>query len=61
MISTNANKHILYHHSEELGGYFPATYTRCDECGKVFQVKKGFVLLDGFLTCYKHFDINEFI
>lgn len=49
-------KHILYHYSDELKGYYPAVMTTCGMCGKVFKVSKGFFLSDGFVTCYKHFN-----
>lgn len=48
-------KHVLYHYSDELRGYYPAVTSKCDMCDKIFQVSKGLFITDGFVTCYKHF------
>jgi len=45
-------KHVL--HTLFWGEYLPIVTTKCDFCEKMFQVKKGFVLLDDFIICYKH-------
>ena len=44
---------------ESLGDYFPAQAVKCDLCGKVFKVSKGFALSEGgdTIICHKH--LNE--
>jgi len=49
------NENILYTYMKEFGGYFQAEAIKCDVCDKIFKVKKGFFLIDGFIKCYKHF------
>ena len=44
-------KNVLYTYMESLGDYFPAQAVKCDVCGKVFKVKRGFTLVDDFITC----------
>ena len=39
-----------------MGKYYPTISVACDVCNVVFQVKKGFLMVDGFLICYKHLD-----
>jgi len=50
-------KHVLY--SLFWGEYLPSVLQKCNVCGKMFQVKKGFALSEGgdTLICYKH--LNE--
>ena len=49
----------LYLRFKEWNEYYEAVHAGCDACGKVFQVKKGFQLVDGFLTCYKHLELRD--
>lgn len=52
-------KNVLYIWFESLDNYYPAHAIKCDFCGKVFKVNKGFALSeDGdTIICYKH--LNE--
>jgi len=47
-------KNVLYTYF--LGDYFPAYAVKCDFCGKVFKVSKGFFFINDFITCYRHFE-----
>ena len=49
-------KNVLYTYMESLGDYFPAQAVKCDLCGKVFKVSKGFFFINDSITCYKHFE-----
>ena len=46
-------KYVLYMWSESFGDYYEAAVTKCNICGKMFQIKKGFSLLDDKISCYK--------
>ncbi len=47
------NENVLYSWSS-LHRYLPAQAVKCDMCGQIFQVKKGFLLLGETIACYKH-------
>ena len=38
--------------------YYEASVSKCDTCGEMFQVKKGFFLKENVLSCVKH-DIKD--
>lgn len=44
----------LYQRFDGWVKYYEADVSRCDVCGKMFQIKKGFYLKDNILSCYKH-------
>jgi len=45
---------ILYRWFESFQGYHYAHLVRCDICGELFQVSKGFFLREDVIACYKH-------
>lgn len=53
-------KYVLYVYFEALSAYFEAHVVKCDMCGEMFQVKKGFVLAEDTIACYKHLS-KEFL
>lgn len=52
----NGKKHILHTFWDEFHGYFITHSTKCDFCGEIFKVNKGFALSEGgnVIICHKH-------
>ncbi len=47
-------KTALYTKMENWPGMYPAVVIKCDICEEMFQVRKGFVLKEDVIACFKH-------
>jgi len=47
-------KNVLYTWFESFQGYHYAHAVKCDICGEIFKVSKGYFLKDDVIACYKH-------